>query len=179
MSVEEARDALARYPDFDTVGYGRGSCVLKEEQRVIGLCGVKYLDDLDAVDVGYRLLPEYWGRGLATEACLASVEFGFDVLKLGRIIGLVLADNAASICVLEKVGMQLERGNCLPGPTGSAIQHISQITVIQALSHNGFWVAFAICMLVGTAKHIAGLVLQHRERMARRECPGARCPLSR
>ena len=107
-SLEEARDALARYPDFDTVGYGRWGCVLKEEQRVIGFCGLKYLDNLHAVDVGYRLLPEYWGRGLATEACLASVQFGFDVLKLDRIIGLVLAENAASVRVLEKVGMRLE-----------------------------------------------------------------------
>ncbi len=107
-TLEEARDALARYPDFDTVGYGRWGCVLKEEQRVIGFCGLKYLDDLEAVDVGYRLLPEYWGRGLATEACRASVQFGFDVLKLDRIIGLVLADNAASVRVLEKVGMSLE-----------------------------------------------------------------------
>ncbi len=105
-SLEEARDALAHYPDFDTIGYGRWGCVLKEDRQVIGFCGLKYLDDLDAVDLGYRLLPEYWGRGLATEACLASVRFGFDVLKLDRIIGLVLAENAASVRVLEKVGMR-------------------------------------------------------------------------
>jgi RimJ/RimL family protein N-acetyltransferase len=73
---------------------------------VIGFCGLKYLEDLNAVDVGYRFLPEYWGRGLATEACLASVTFGFEVLKLDRIIGLVLPDNVASIRVLEKVGMR-------------------------------------------------------------------------
>ena len=55
---------------------------------MIGFCGLKYLDDLNAVDIGYRFLPEYWGRGLATEACLASVTFGFEVLKLDLIIGL-------------------------------------------------------------------------------------------
>lgn len=105
-SLEEAREAIARYPDFETVGYGRWGCVLKSEQRVIGFCGLKYLAELDAVDVGYRFLPEYWGRGLATEACRASLQFGFDVLRLDRIIGLVLPDNAASIRVLEKVGMR-------------------------------------------------------------------------
>lgn len=107
-SLQEAKDALNRYPDFDTVGYGRWGCVLKEERKVIGFCGLKYLADLGAVDLGYRFLPEYWGRGLATEACLASVEFGFDVLKLDRIVGFVLPENAASIHVLEKVGMRLE-----------------------------------------------------------------------
>ena len=107
-SLDEARDALASYPDFDDVGYGRWGCVLNEDKRVIGFCGLKYLGDLNAVDVGYRFLPEYWGRGLATEACLASVNFGFEVLKLDRIIGLVLAENVASIRVLEKVGMRPE-----------------------------------------------------------------------
>ena len=106
QSLDEARAAIANYPDFDAVGYGRWGCVLKENRAVIGFCGLKYLPELDAVDVGFRFLPRHWGRGLATEACTASIAFGFDVLKLQRIIGLVLAENTASIRVLEKVGMR-------------------------------------------------------------------------
>lgn len=106
QSLEEAREAIENYPDFDTVGYGRWGCVLKENRAVIGFCGLKYLPELDAVDVGFRFLPPYWGRGLATEACTASITFGFDVLRLPRIIGLVLAENIASIRVLERVGMR-------------------------------------------------------------------------
>ena len=78
---------------------------MKETQQVIGFCGLKYLTDLNEVDVGYRFLPEFWGKGLATEACAASIEFGFDTLGLEKIIGLVLPPNTASIRVLEKVGM--------------------------------------------------------------------------
>ena len=69
---------------------------------------MKYLPELDAVDVGYRFLPEYWGQGLATEACRASISFGFEELILNQIIGLVLAENIASIRVLEKVGMRFD-----------------------------------------------------------------------
>ena len=105
-SLDAARHAIANYTDFDEVGYGRWACVLKETQTVIGFCGLKYLSDLDAVDVGYRFLPQYWGRGLASEACMASLDFGFSKLCLDQIIGLVLPDNAASIRVLEKSGMQ-------------------------------------------------------------------------
>jgi len=108
-SVERARAAIASYPDFDTVGYGRWACVLKETRQIIGFCGLKYLVELDAVDVGYRFLPEFWGQGLATEACAASFEFRFGVLHLEKIIGLVLPENTASIRVLEKVGMKQER----------------------------------------------------------------------
>lgn len=104
-SLEEARQAIADYPDFETVGYGRWACVLKETRTVIGFCGLKYLPDLDEVDVGFRFLPEYWGKGIATETCSACIEFGFDTLKLDRILGLALPENGASIRVLEKCGM--------------------------------------------------------------------------
>jgi len=104
-SLDEARRAIADYPDFETVGYGRWACVLKETGTVIGFCGLKYLPELDAVDVGFRFLPEYWGRGIATVTCSACLAFGFDVLELNGILGLVLAENEASIRVLEKCGM--------------------------------------------------------------------------
>lgn len=108
QSLDEARAAIAGYPDFHTVGYGRWGCVLKETDKVIGFCGLKPLPDLNVVDVGYRFLPEYWGQGLATEACRACLEFGFEVLHLERIVGFALPENRASIRVMEKVGMELE-----------------------------------------------------------------------
>lgn len=105
-SVAEAREAIASYPDFNTIGYGRWACVLKASGEVIGFCGLKYLPELSCVDVGFRFLPGYWGRGLATEACRASLSFGFGVLELDRIFAFVLPENGASIRVLEKVGMR-------------------------------------------------------------------------
>jgi ribosomal-protein-alanine N-acetyltransferase len=108
QSLEAARQAISNYPDFDSVGYGRWASVLKETQAVIGFCGLKYLSDLGAVDIGYRFLPEYWGRGLATEACVASLDFGFTTLCLDEIISIVIPDNVASIRVLEKAGMQFD-----------------------------------------------------------------------
>ena len=107
-SAEEAEQAIARYPDFDEIGYGRWGCVLKESGALIGFCGLKYLRDLDVTDVGYRFLPEHWGQGLATEACGACIAFGFDVIGLERIVAFVLPENAASIRVLEKVGFERE-----------------------------------------------------------------------
>ena len=79
--------------------------MLKSTDTFIGFCGLKHLKELDMVDVGFRLLPRYWSQGLATEACKASLAFGFDVLALPRIVALVLTENAASIRVLEKCGM--------------------------------------------------------------------------
>ena len=66
---------------------------------------LKYLPELDAVDIGFRFFPEYWGQGLATEAGSACMTFGFETLHLDRIIGLVLPENKASVRVLEKIGL--------------------------------------------------------------------------
>lgn len=103
-SVEAARAAIESYPDFGSVGYGRWGCFSRESGELIGFCGLKYLADLDVVDVGYRLFPAFWGRGLATEACAASVAFGFEVLGLKRIVAFVLPANPGSMAVLAKCG---------------------------------------------------------------------------
>ena len=107
-SVEAAKRFIAEYPDFDRVGYGRWACILKETQSIIGFCGLKYLPEFDVVDVGFRFLPHYWGRGLATEACAASLDFGFRTLGLDQIVAFVMPDNIASVRVLEKAGMQFD-----------------------------------------------------------------------
>ncbi len=111
MSVDEARTLLIRHPiaDYAKHGFGRWAVICKADGRLIGFAGLKYLDELCEVDVGYRLLPEYWLQGLATEAARASVQYGFNTLKLSRIIGLVDSANLASVRVLEKIGLSFEK----------------------------------------------------------------------
>lgn len=107
-SIAEAREAIATYPDWDTVGYGRWACVRKGDAEICGFCGLKYLEEIDEVDLGFRFFPDYWGKGLATEAGFACLQFGFEVIGLEYVIALVLPENRASIRVLEKVGMTCE-----------------------------------------------------------------------
>jgi RimJ/RimL family protein N-acetyltransferase len=106
-SIEHAREALFSRPiaDYRKHGFGRWACVHKENGQVIGFSGLKYLDELGEVDIGYRFLPEYWGFGLATESGAAVLDFGFTRLNLQRIIGLVDPANVASVRVLEKLGL--------------------------------------------------------------------------
>ena len=87
VDVDQARQILVDHPisDYRKHGFGRGACILKSTGENIGFAGLKYLEELGEVDVAYRLMPAYWGRGLATEAAIASVQFGFDRLGLKRI----------------------------------------------------------------------------------------------
>src|SRR5436853_3514061 len=107
-NVNEARQILIDHPiaDYRKYGFGRGACILKSTGEQIGFAGLKYLEELGEVDVAYRLVRTHWGLGLATEAALASVRFGFADLDLKRIIGLVMPENIASMRVLEKTGLR-------------------------------------------------------------------------
>jgi len=59
-----------------------------------------------AIEVGRRLLPEYWGQGYATEGAKAAVQYGFDVLKLDQIVSITVPENLRSRRIMEKLGMQ-------------------------------------------------------------------------
>ncbi|MCB1605527.1 MAG: GNAT family N-acetyltransferase [Xanthomonadales bacterium] len=105
--IEGAREVLRTRPlaDYRAHGFGRMACIERESGRLIGFSGLKYLADLEAVDIGYRFVPEAWGRGYATESARPLVRQGFEVLGLERIIGLVMAQNLASARVLVKLGL--------------------------------------------------------------------------
>ncbi len=106
VDVDQARQILVDHPiaDYRKHGFGRGACILKSAGENIGFAGLKYLEELGEVDLAYRLMRAYWGRGLATEAAIASVQFG--QLGLKRIVGLVMPENVASIRVLEKAALR-------------------------------------------------------------------------
>jgi RimJ/RimL family protein N-acetyltransferase len=91
--------------DYQKYGFGRLAIIHKADQRFIGFTGLKYLPDMDEVDVGYRLRREYWGRGLATEATRPAIAWGFQRLQLPRVIAMAMVGNKASIRVMQKLGM--------------------------------------------------------------------------
>jgi len=92
--------------EYEKYGYARYALVHKADQRVIGFCGIKFEPDLGFPDLGYRMLPEYWGKGLGTEAVVAILEYARDVLGLKNIVAEVVDDNTASSNLLIKVGFR-------------------------------------------------------------------------
>src|SRR5262245_46373665 len=97
-SLEQALEVMRSRPlaDYRKHGFGRWACVLKANGAVVGAAGLKYLDDLQEVDIGYCFLPAWWGQGLATESGRAILDHGFRQLGLRRIIGLVELEHRAS-----------------------------------------------------------------------------------
>jgi [ribosomal protein S5]-alanine N-acetyltransferase len=86
-------------------GYGHWAVTTREEGKVIGWNGLEFLPETQETEVAYLLSHDFWGKGLATEAAQAAVDFGFQTTGVNAIIGLVHPDNIGSQRVLEKIGL--------------------------------------------------------------------------
>lgn len=106
-SLNEAKELIKNvwYEDYKQYGYGRWAVIYKPENKIIGFAGLKYLPEFNETDIGFRFLPEYWGKGLATEVSKEIIKYGFEKLNLDKIIGIAIADNIGSCKVLEKIGL--------------------------------------------------------------------------
>jgi len=102
-SVEDSFQFYSKYDDYARHKMGRFSTFLKEGNVFIGWCGLKQLET--DVDLGYRFMKEYWGKGYATESSVASLDYGFDEIGLDRIVAIAFKENVASYNIMKKLGM--------------------------------------------------------------------------
>ena len=107
-SQEEISVDFDRYSNYhkDHPGFGYWFTSLKKSSEFVGFFLVKLLAETAEVEIGYRLLPEYWGRGLATEGARQMVRYAFNSLKTDRVVGVTLPENVASRRVLEKAELK-------------------------------------------------------------------------
>ncbi len=93
--------------------HGFGLWLLRDQVtgEMVGRGGLVYTDatGFDQVEVGWAIVPERWGQGLATELALTAVRVAFADMELVELIALALPDNHASRRVMEKAGFTYER----------------------------------------------------------------------
>ena len=94
---------------YERHGFGLWHVSRRADGAAMGMCGLLKRDILPDVDLGYAFLPEFWGQGYAFEAAEATLRHAAERFGLKRVIGVVSEGNAASIRVLEKLGMRFER----------------------------------------------------------------------
>jgi RimJ/RimL family protein N-acetyltransferase len=110
-TIEGANSYILNGPvaSYAKNGFGLYLVKLKETDESIGMCGLIKRDTLDDVDIGYAFLPRFWSKGYAVESAQAVKEYARNVIGLPRLVAIVDPDNAGSIRVLEKIGLQFER----------------------------------------------------------------------
>ncbi|REE07934.1 RimJ/RimL family protein N-acetyltransferase [Winogradskyella pacifica] len=110
-TLEESEVMIANIlKQYETNHIGRLALIEKNTNAFIGWSGLKYetilRKEFNYYDIGYRLKEQFWGKGYATEAALASLDYGFKDLKLEKIGAAADVNHIASNTILRKIGMQ-------------------------------------------------------------------------
>ena len=111
-TLEDARRYLLDGPIamYERLGFGLYATTLKEDASApIGICGLVKRDGLDDVDIGFALLPKFWGKGYAHEAAAAVMDYARNVVGLERVVAITSVDNESSARLLERIGLRFER----------------------------------------------------------------------
>lgn len=97
--------------------HGHGALLIeaRETGARLGMAGLFRRPGLAVPDVGFALLPEYYGCGYAHEAAEAVLHEARERLKLRQVLGVTVPENTASIRLLEKLGLRFDRTVRLPG----------------------------------------------------------------
>jgi RimJ/RimL family protein N-acetyltransferase len=94
---------------FAKLGFGLFVAELREDQAFIGFVGLAVpsfkAHFTPCVEIGWRLLADHWGRGLATEGAWAVARYAFDKLALGGLVSFTVPGNTRSRRVMAKIGM--------------------------------------------------------------------------
>ncbi len=108
---EQTQGVLAKFLSWEKAGLPAPfAVVLRENTEVLGYCGFLHHPEVPGeVEIGYRLHPAYWNRGLITEAAQAMRDHAFRDWKLPRVISLIHPENIPSRRVAEKNGMKVEK----------------------------------------------------------------------
>jgi len=93
---------------YKQYGFGIWAVIDKESNSLIGHCGFNVLKDGSEIEIAYLLEKKYWGKGFATEISKATLLYGFEKLKLKRIVALAYPENIQSVNVINKLGMKPE-----------------------------------------------------------------------
>ncbi|WP_027169062.1 GNAT family N-acetyltransferase [Mesorhizobium sp. WSM3224] len=103
---------------IDEDGYGFAAAEIAATGECIGFVGLLETEDIEDIDVlapgtieiGWRLAPEFWGKGYVTEAAEAWLDYGFETLGVDEIVSFAVHDNHRSIAVMKRLGMRADEG---------------------------------------------------------------------
>lgn len=131
LTIAQVKDFITRAnKQQDQKGYTLWAVELKETGEIMGFTGLNYTDwgslFTPAVEVGWRLGSQYWGKGYATEAAKASLEYGFTQCDLKEIVSFTVPENLRSIRLMERIGLKRDVNGDFTHPKLPADHPLSQ-----------------------------------------------------
>ena len=122
-SIKQSEEIIKNvHKQYENNGLGRWAIIEKNTNEFIGWTGLKYEEivrkEFNYYDLGYRLKKKFWGKGIATETAIISLNFGFNDLGLKKICATAHIENLGSNKVLQKMGfnfieiIQIDKESC-------------------------------------------------------------------
>lgn len=113
LTMQEVHDFMAAANrQSEERGHTLWAAELKSTAELIGFVGLQYTSwpahFTPAVEVGWRLGSQHWGRGYATEAANASLAYAFNECALSQIVSFTVPANVRSIRCMERIGLTRE-----------------------------------------------------------------------
>ncbi|MCY6379974.1 GNAT family N-acetyltransferase [Hoeflea prorocentri] len=110
----ETRDILhTLIRRIEETGYGFFALQTRDDENAIGFIGLSMPDlhpnvEKGSVEIGWRLMPEHWGKGYATEAAERLLQMGFEERGLTEIVSFAVPANKRSTAVMKRLGMHYD-----------------------------------------------------------------------
>ncbi|MEO5756677.1 MAG: GNAT family N-acetyltransferase [Mesorhizobium sp.] len=106
---------------IDRRGFGFAAAEIAATCQCIGFVGLTGVDHMPflppgTIEIGWRLAPEFWGKGYVTEASEAWLAFGFETLDVAEIVSFAVKDNRRSTAVMERLGMTADPSSDFDDP---------------------------------------------------------------
>jgi len=116
LSQEESDAVAQKCKEFiSDRGWSFWAVELKSSNEFIGFVGLHEPDSklpfTPCVEIGWRLLKSFWGKGYATEAAHKSLEYSFNELGLSEVVSFTTVSNLRSRAVMEKLGLKNSKQN--------------------------------------------------------------------
>lgn len=110
-TIEDAEKSInnGHLKSYEEHGFGFYKLALKENNTLIGTCGLIKRDTLVEVDLGFAFLPEHEGKGFGFEASSEVMKIAKNQFNLKKLVAITNPDNKNSIILLEKLGFILEK----------------------------------------------------------------------
>lgn len=115
-SVEEAERYLKEKVLIGNAINGLGMLLVEEKSKNIpmGICGLVTREGLEAPDIGFAFLPQFYGKGFAFESAVPVLQYAQEILCLPKVQAITVKENIRSILLLEKLGMQFVKKTHIP-----------------------------------------------------------------
>jgi ribosomal-protein-alanine N-acetyltransferase len=110
-TLKQTERVIQYYLDhWEQHGYGVWAVIHKDDDRLIGQCGLNFIEEINQTEVLYALAKPYWAQGLATEAARTACRYAYrSDVGITKVAALVHPDNTYSKKVIENLGMDYRR----------------------------------------------------------------------